>query len=202
VRVEVPKLHAVTDDGVLAQLDFLERAQRIATGPDVAIHLRGNRLGGELLRLADALMEIASATGTRILVNDRSDIARASNAHGVHLPARGLPVAEARKLVRPGLLVGRSVHSSAQAREELAAGADYVMLGPIWATASHPGRIALGLDAVTQIGLNPVIAVGGVTPERARVCRAAGVHGVAAISALWQADDPGTAVREFLLSLT
>ncbi len=79
-------------------------------------------------------------------------------------------------------------------------GADYVFLGPIWETSSHPGVPGLGLEAIAAARPARVIAIGGVTPARAAACLEAGAWGVAAISALWLADDPGAAAEAFLLS--
>jgi thiamine-phosphate pyrophosphorylase len=97
-------------------------------------------------------------------------------------------------------LVGRSTHSADEARRALDEGADYVFIGPIWSTPSHPGGPALGPGALRELHSLPVIAIGGVTPERARECRDAGAWGVAAISALWRATDPAAVARAMLLS--
>ncbi len=74
-----------------------------------------------------------------------------------------------------------------------------MFLGPIWETASHPGRPPLGPDSIAAAQPATVMAIGGVTPRRAAVCRDAGAYGVAAIAALWLADDPGSAASEMLL---
>jgi thiamine-phosphate diphosphorylase len=197
VRPRVPAVHAVTDDRVLSLSDFLARARALAGAGPVAIQLRARRVEGRrLLELATALVD----AGVTLVVNDRADVARIAHAAGVHAPADGLPTAALRRLVGPEWLVGRSAHSPEEARRAATEGADYVFLGPIWPTTSHPGRLPLGLGAITAALPAPVIAIGGVTPERAAACRDAGACGVAAITALWDAADPAAAAREMLVS--
>jgi thiamine-phosphate pyrophosphorylase len=193
-------VHAVTDDRVLGLPDFLDRARALALGPDIAIQLRGRLPGGPLLRLADRLRDLTSATGARLVIHDRPDVARLCGAHGVHLPRTGLPVPRTREILRAGVLVGRSVHAADEALAAHAEGADYVFLGNIWPTASHPGRPGLGPDAITRARPAPVVAIGGITPETAAAARRAGAIGVAAIRWLWDSADPGAAARTLRLS--
>lgn len=198
-----PRLHAITNDEVLASRRFLERAQAIAAGPEVAIHLRGSVSARALLELAETLRELTAANGSKLFVNDRADVACMMGADGVHLPAAGLSVSAARTAFPAAGWIGRSTHSVRSVRAALAEGADYVMLGPIWATTSHPhpGRPHLGPDILGETTPARVIAIGGITPGRTARCVAAGAYGVAAIRALWSAADPAATVREFLLSL-
>src|SRR5205814_1951713 len=135
-----------------------------------------------------------------VIVNDRVDIARIAGCAGAHLPSSGIPISAARGVLAADQLVGRSTHSADEARRALDEGADYVFIGPIWSTPSHPGAPALGPGALRELHSLPVIAIGGVTPERARECRDAGAWGVAAISALWRAADPAAVARAMLLS--
>jgi thiamine-phosphate diphosphorylase len=207
-----PVVFAVTDDRVVQRPGFLERAGAIAAGADVAIVLRARMTGAALLDLADRLRAITARSGTRLLVHDRLDVARLAGADGVHLPATGFPVRAIRDDPGPGMLVGRSTHTPETAALALGDGADYVFLGNIWETETHPGRAPLGPAAIraavhaaeTAHGSPstrpPVIAIGGVTPERAREARDHGAGGAAAVRALWDAPDAAAAVRAFLLS--
>jgi thiamine-phosphate pyrophosphorylase len=104
-------------------------------------------------------------------------------------------------MLGPDVLIGRSTHSASEAREAHAAGADYVFLGPIWPTASHPDRAPLGVDVIAAAVPARIVAIGGVTPARTAQCREAGAWGVAAISALWGVEDSGAAAARFLVSL-
>lgn len=198
----LPRLHLPTEDRILLRSDFLERAGELARSPEVALHLRGRTLSGRRLwELALALAAKLRSSGAALFVNDRVDVALAVKATGVHLPSQGMPIAAARSLLGEQIFIGRSVHSPAEARAAFAEGADYVFLGPLWLTASHPQSQPLGLGAIERSLPGRVIAIGGVTAERAAECLRAGAYGVAAISALWEAPDPGAAAQAMLLSL-
>jgi thiamine-phosphate pyrophosphorylase len=133
-------------------------------------------------------------------VNDRADIARIVSAAGIHLPAAGMRTPAVRELVGPDVLIGRSAHSADEALAAYHEGADYVFLGPIWPTASHPREPGLGVAAIAASRDVPVIAIGGITPDRVLEAVGAGASGVAAISALWTSPDPGLAIERMLLS--
>jgi thiamine-phosphate pyrophosphorylase len=188
----------VTDDGVLALPDFEERVRSLARSPLIAVHLRSSSLpGGKLLEHAKHLRQ----AGARIIMNDRVDLIAAGRALGVHLPARGLPVATARQLLGATALIGRSTHDPDEARAASDAGADYVFLGPIWETPSHPRTPGIGLEAIRRAAPARIIAIGGVTPARTPRCLEAGAWGGAAISALWLTGDVAAAADAFLLCL-
>jgi thiamine-phosphate pyrophosphorylase len=195
----VPRLHAVTDDQVACLPNLASIAGAIALSENVALHARlPGADGARMVELAAILG--ASRAKSRLLVNDRIDVARIAGANGVHLPENGLPVSVARQLLDDRQLLGRSVHRPEDVRRAVDEGVDYVFLGPVWPTTSHPERPALGLRAFRGLGTFPVIAIGGITPDRARQCRDAGAWGVAAISALWRAGDPAATARAMLLS--
>jgi thiamine-phosphate pyrophosphorylase len=167
-----------------------------------AIQLREKDLGGrELLRLARALGSVCRATGQRLVVNDRLDVALAAGADGVHLPAAGVPVSDARRLLGPGALVGVSCHSAADVASARAGGASFATFSPIYDTPSkRPYGPPVGVAALREaarLGL-PLVALGGVTPDRVAEVRAAGAVGVAVIRAWLEGGDPATAVRSLL----
>lgn len=196
MRPELPRLHAITDERIARRPDLERVATALAAGaPGLALHARGHTLTGlEHHRLAVRLRQPSS--NARLFVNDRLDVALATGADGVQLRTGSLDVADARAL-GPEWLIGRSIHTPAEAAAARAAGADYLLAGPVFATATHPGAAPLGLEgvrALAAVGL-PVIAIGGVTAERIADLRAAGAWGVAAIRALWDADDPAGAAR-------
>lgn len=121
-----------------------------------------------------------------VLVSSRCDVALAVGAYGVHLPESDLPVADARSLLGPDRLLGRSVHSPDAARAAAAEGADYLVYGPVYATASHPGAAPAGIEALREVCSAvsvPVLAIGGVDGARAAEVMAAGAGGYAAIAA-------------------
>lgn len=188
-------LHAVTSPEILARPDFLDHAVAVARVEGVGLHLRDRtRSGTALIELAERIA--SAAPGAVVLCNDRADVAAACAAvAGVHLPEAGLPVAATRAWLGPGKLIGRSTHAPTAAVDALEDGADYAFLGPVYATTSHPDRAPLGLDPWGDLRGRAVVAIGGVTPARVRACRQAGVHGVAAITAIWDATSPGSAAE-------
>jgi thiamine-phosphate diphosphorylase len=190
VRPALPRLHAITDERIARRPDLDDLlALLVSAGRPIAVHARGHSLTGrehyELARRVSALSPIS------LFVNDRLDIALAAGATGVQLSKEGLPPEEARRLPA-NWWIGRSVHSVAEARAAQAEGADYLLAGPVYHTATHPEALPLGLDQLREIARLgvPVIAIGGVTPERAPALAETGVHGVAAIRAIWDAADP------------
>jgi len=160
----------------------------------------------ELLAAALAIRPLARAAGALFLVNDRPDVARAAEAEGVHLGQDDLPVAAARRVLGAGRLIGVSTHDPGQARAAEAAGADYLGVGPVYATATKPDALAprgLALVSAVRAAVRcPLVAIGGITPETAAAVRAAGADAVAMIGTLVRAPDPEAAVRDVLARLS
>ena len=153
----------------------------IAKGATI-VQLRAPELNAhELEREAGSLVPHAAVP---VVVSSRCDIALASGAAGVNLPERDIRVAEARALMGHRL-VGRSVHSVAAAVAAERDGADYVIFGPIWPSPSHRDQRAQGVGALEEVARAvriPVLAIGGVTADRAAECAEAGAAGYAAIT--------------------
>lgn len=160
-----------------------------------------NLPGNELYSLACKLRKALPAT-TKLLINDRVDIALAAKADGVHLGQRSFSVEVARSLLGPDKLIGVSVHNVPEALA--AAGADYLLFGHVFATDSKKDVPPRGLEAleevVCRVGI-PVLALGGITVDKVHACLAAGARGVAVMSAIMAAPDPQGAVQEFRKSL-
>lgn len=189
----VPALHMVTDrrrlapdartprDEVTALLAQIAAA--IDAGVD-AIHVRERDLGGAALTaLVARAVQLAGGSPTRILVNERADVARAAGAAGVHLPEAGIAADSIRRF-GPSWLVGRSIHGEGVPADEAAC--DYLFFGTVYPSVSKGLASGAGLDALRRAVERlhrPVIAIGGVDVERARACVGAGAHGVAAIGA-------------------
>jgi thiamine-phosphate diphosphorylase len=197
----LPRLHAITDAAVVAAEDFPTRAAALAAaGSAVALHARDRTAGGAALaRIALRLAALAGPPEASVFVNARPDVAAAVGAQGVQLGGTDLRPADARASFPVGW-IGRSVHSAQEAEEAAEEGADYLLVGNIYETASHPGRSGTGPALVrdaTRLGL-PVIAVGGIDADRAAVVRDEGAYGVAAIGALWWAPDPAVAALALL----
>lgn len=204
----IPPLHVVTDDEVLGRPDFLPLAAEVlaAGGVRVALHVRGPRLSGRRIHdAARALLVHTRAAGAQLFVNDRVDVALTVEAHGVHLGRRSLAAAEARRLLGPRPTIGCSAHDIAEALAAEHGGADYVFVGAIFPSASHPDAKPAGtalLRACTpRLGI-PVLAIGGIDPARVDQVREAGAYGVAAIRGVWGTDSPARAVEAYLNALT
>lgn len=202
----IPALHVVTDDAILGEPGFLERAALIleSSGGALALHLRGPGTSGRaLFDAAVALAPMARGSGSLLLVNDRVDVVLAGALDGAQLGRRSLPIGAARTLMGERLL-GASTHDAEEAVQAEREGADFVLLGTIWESASHPGRAGAGLERVAETVARvrlPVMAIGGVTPERAAAARAAGASGVAVIRGVWSHASPARAVKEYLDAL-
>ena len=198
----LPRLHAVTGHEVLGLEDFPARAAAIAAaGPAVALHARDrSSTGTQLTAVTQRLQALARPPGAAVFVNDRADLALALDTQGVQLGHDDLTPADVRRAfgARWQGWIGASVHSLEAAAA--AVDADFLIVGNIYPTASHPGRPGSGLTLLRDIVTlgRPVVAIGGITTERvAEVC-AAGAWGVATIRALWHAPDPYRAALALL----
>jgi len=165
---------------------LLRQIGRAASAGVQLVQIRERDLDGRaLFDLARSAVDAVRGSSTRIIVNDRLDVALAARAHGVHLRDRSFAPSRVRSMVPPGFLIGRSVHSVDDAASELVLAADYLLYGNVFETASKPGRPAAGLrqlsDVVRATTL-PVLAVGGVSAERIPALLEAGAAGFAAIS--------------------
>jgi thiamine-phosphate pyrophosphorylase len=201
-----PSLYLVTDRRQARGRPLADVVQAALDGGVDAVQLREKDLiGAELLRLAMALRELTARYGASLLINDRIDVALAAAADGVHLPRDGFPVAAARALLGAGRLIAVSTHRPTEVSAAAADGADFVVFGPVYATASKaaygPPRGPDDLARACAASAIPVLAIGGVTTERIAEVRAAGASGIAVVSAIIAADDPAGAARELSRAL-
>lgn len=198
-----PRAYLVTEGGLVPDLVAAVRAALAGLPPGaVAVQLRDKAMPArQLLALARALQAVCGPAGQPLLVNDRLDVALAAGAAGAHLPSAGLPPEEARRMLRPGALLGVSCHSAGEVARAIAGGADFATFGPVFDTPSKR-RFGepVGLERLAEaarLGL-PLLGLGGVDPGNAAQVVASGAHGVAAIRAWLAAPDPGAAVRALL----
>jgi thiamine-phosphate pyrophosphorylase len=190
----LPRLHIVTDS-----LDVVRGA--LGHGP-VAIQVRVKTSDRLAYELTMAALPLCRSAGALLLVDDRVGVALATGADGVHVGAEDLPVAVVRKVLGPAAVVGATCRTPDAARAAVADGATYIGAGPAYPTSTKaglpaplgPARLAVIAAAVPD---TPVIAIGGITPERAAELR---TYGVAAVSAV--AADPAGATRAFLAVLS
>jgi len=196
------RLHVITDEELQARHSHFDLARLAVAGGADAVQLREKRRRStaELVCAARAIAAVVREAGAVLIVNDRADVAAAVDGAGVHLGADDLDVRTARRLLGPQRLIGRSVRAGQELSGPEDLLADYFGVGPVFATASKAGAgpvIGLeGLRAVAARAKRPLIAIGGITPERVPEVLRAGAHGVAVLSAVCLAPDPEQAVRE------
>jgi thiamine-phosphate pyrophosphorylase len=200
----LPRFHLITDFDTLDR-DALTRllavlGEPLADAPQVdAVQVRAKRHHDRaVVAWTRRLVAELSPRRTRVIVNDRLDLALAAGAQGVHLGRDDLSVADARRLAPAGFLVGATCRGPEHAAAARADGADYAGVGPVHASSTKEGLPApLGLDVLAATAREiPAIAIGGITAARVHDVMAAGAHGVAVVAAVWKDPDPPQAARE------
>lgn len=191
---QLPIIYAITSGATTAQTtpedpDFANvlRLVEAAVGAEVSlVQIREKALTARVLyELATRAASITRGTATRLLVNDRFDVARAAGADGVHLPSNSLPAHVVREICGNDFLIGVSTHSLEEAQRACApaaTAADFVVFGPVFETGSKQPQ---GLDKLREVASAlkgfPVVAIGGINRDNAAQCYEAGASGVAAI---------------------
>ncbi len=202
----VPRLYAVTDRLACAPRPLPEVLRELLEAGVRAVQLREKDLpDSSFLDLAAFVADLCRSFGARLFVNTRVRTARAVGAAGVHLPLAAPPVREALAGPADGLVVGCSAHSLEEAKRREAEGADFLTFSPIYLSAGKPGygppKGPQGLAEVSRSVRIPVLALGGVTPERVAECLLAGAHGVAVSSGLMTPQGAGRAAERYLRAL-
>jgi thiamine-phosphate pyrophosphorylase len=199
--MNVHGLHVLTDARAGRDALAVVSAAAGAGAQVVQVRVKGHT-DADLYDFASRVMEICVVHGTTCVVNDRVDIALAVGAHGTHLGAEDLPIAVVRRLAGPGHLIGGTAREPAQAARQITAGADYVGVGPAYPTTTKDGLpTPIGVEDIAAVAraVNvPVIAIGGITEESIVEIRATGAAGLAVVSAISDAPDPGAATRAIL----
>ncbi len=167
------------------------------------VQLRAKELSGEeFYRWALAAREVCRECGIRLIINDRVDVALLVGADGVHLGQDDLSPRSARKILGPHAVIGLSTHDVGEATRAATAPVDYVAIGPIFETSTKTsGRSTLGIEgarAIRAVVDKPLVAIGGITVERAPMLFEAGIDGVAVISALKRGEDLELEARRWL----
>jgi thiamine-phosphate diphosphorylase len=192
--VSAPVVHVITDRRRLAAVAAVEDiegalVEQVRTAAHAGAHLvqiRERDLEGRaLVELVARCVAAVAGTSTRLVVNERLDVAMAAGAHGVHLRATSFPAPRLRTMAPRGFVIGRSVHGIDELRTVAAEGGlDYLLVGPVYETTSKPGQSHTGL-ATLRLAVEsttvPVLALGGLTLARVGEVMQAGAAGVAAI---------------------
>ncbi len=200
--LSLPKLYPITDTR-LAGLSHAEQVERLAAGGAVFIQLRDKSASPrDFYEAALAAMKVARSLKVRIIINDRVNVAAAVCADGVHLGQDDLPPDRARALLAPGAIIGLSTHNLKQALEADSTSADYIAFGPVFATSTKekPDPV-VGIEQLAEIRRRvskPLVAIGGITLERAASVIEAGAASVAIISDLYSAGDITERVAAFI----
>lgn len=202
-RIGRLRLIVVTDPDCGAGREVVDVVRAALRGGAPAVQLRmKDAPAREMAALARTLLAETRAADALLFVNDRVDVALAAGADGAHVGQDDLPAAAARRIVPPGFLLGVSAETVELARAAEADGADYVGVGPVYATGSKADAgDAIGLGRITEVASAvriPVVGIGGITARNAAAVVRAGAAGVAVISAVVRADDPEAAVRALL----
>jgi thiamine-phosphate pyrophosphorylase len=202
VEPTFPRLHLVTGARPLATV---RAAVQVAAPGELAVQVRveDDVTDREAYELTLAVLAVCRPAGVLCLVNDRLDVAVAADADGAHFGADDLPVAAARTVLGPAAVLGATCRNPADGRAAVAAGATYLGVGPAYATSTKDGLPPpigpAGIGAVAAAVDRPVIAIGGVTPERVAELRGAGAYGVAVVGAI--ARDPERATADLCKAL-
>ena len=199
-------LYLVTDRNQTGGRDLLWVLEQALDGGVKAIQLREKDLSGrDLFSLAERSHKLCQAYDAALFINDRVDVAMAVDAAGVQLSQTSLPVITTRALLGPQKIIGVSTHSLREAKEAEQNGADFVLFGPVYFTASKAAYGApQGLPALKTIVDNislPVYAIGGIKPENIESTKKLGVRGVALISAIVSAESPKETAAKILRQL-
>jgi thiamine-phosphate pyrophosphorylase len=201
------RLLVVTDRHQTNGRPLVPLLQQVLTAAAPIVQLRERDLSArELVKLAHEVQAVTASHRSQLLINDRIDVALALEGVGVHLRSNSLPVSVARRLLGAQRLVGVSVHTVEEAMQVESQGADYIILGPIYATPSKqmfgPPLGIHTLEKACRLVRIPIIGIGGVTAARAQQMRRAGAFGVAVITAILGATDVESATRELLEAVT
>ena len=199
-------LYLVTDRNQTGGRDLLWVLEQALDGGVKAIQLREKDLSGrDLFSLAEKVCKLCQAYNAALFINDRIDVVLAVDAAGVQLGQTSLSVVTTRALLGPQKIIGASTHSLQEARKAEQNGADFVLFGPVYFTASKAAYGApQGLPALKTIVDNislPVYAIGGIKPENIESTKKLGVRGVALISAIVSAESPKEAAAKMLRQL-
>ncbi|WP_028390898.1 thiamine phosphate synthase [Bacillus cihuensis] len=199
--MSVPELHIIST-GKQQITKFVEIASEIHEYIDF-IHLREKHMSAAQLYQAVTLLCEKNIPLSKIIVNDRVDVAWSQQAYGVQLAFHSLDVSVVKKAF-PGIRVGRSIHSFDEAQTVFEKGADYAIYGHVFPTNSKSGLPPKGVEELKEITMSmklPIIAIGGITPSNSELLINAGAKGIAVMSGVLDAKSPVQAVKEYCRSL-
>ena len=200
MKKNIGRLHVLTDTVLQSRFSHVELARMAIDGGADTIQFR-QKSGPtrEMIEIAGKLKELCTEASVPFIVNDRVDVAIASQAHGIHLGQDDFPIPLARKLMGEDVIIGGSAVTLKDAQKCVEEGADYVGFGPVYPTdskpdASAPTGIELMKKVIATVPL-PVIAIGGIHAQNVLEVINTGAHGIAVISAVCCQADPKQATQ-------
>ena len=195
-------LYVILDRAAARGRELPALLEAVLAGGGRVVQLREKTMPmAELFPLARTLRERCRRAGALFIVNDRADLALALGADGLHVGQEDLPAAAARRILRPGMILGVSTHDEPQARRAREDGADYIAVGSIFPTGTKTGFQLVGLDLLRELRPRlgvPVVAIGGITEANAAQVMEAGADAAAVISAVCGTPDPREATARLL----
>ena len=202
MRLVLPRLYVILD-AALVTTSYLTFTKEMARAGVRLLQYRNKAASSAaLLRDSREIAEVCADKGVTFLVNDRADVALLAGADGVHVGQDDLPVEHARKVVGSGKYVGISTHNLEQFQRAAESSADYIAVGPIFSTTSKENPDAVvGFELLRQVRARtkkPIVAIGGITLERAAEVIEAGADCVAVLSDIMRAADPSARARQYL----
>lgn len=190
-------LYAVTDRTWLGEDTLERRVAEALEGGVTFLQLREKHLTGEALRReARAIQALCAARGVPFVVNDDVDLALELDADGVHVGQEDMAAADVRQKIGPEMILGVSAHTVEEALAAVRAGADYLGLGAVFTTSTKADAGAMPratLEAICRAVEVPTVAIGGISEQNILQLKGSGVDGVAVVSAIFGAADPGAA---------
>ncbi len=204
---EALRLMVITDRRLAGDPGWLDAVAAALEAGATAIQLRDKAApSDELLEMARQLHPLCRRHGALFLVNDRFDVALAAEAHGVHLGDDDLPPSAVRRVVPRNFVIGRSADTEAEAQAAESEGASYLGVGSVFGTrtkAEVAGEV-IGTERLAEVAAAvsiPIVGIGGVTADNAAELIRAGAAGVAVVSAVMGARDPGGATKDLLSAI-
>ena len=201
-RLVLPRLYVILDAALLT-ISETECAEKLAAAGVRLLQYRNKRASArELFESSKRLSALLMPQGVTFVVNDRADVALAAEASGVHVGQEDLGAEAARSVIGDGKLLGVSTHNLEQFKQAAATSADYVAVGPVFSTSTkaNPDPV-VGIELIRQVRSltdKPIVAIGGITLERAAEVIQAGADSVAVISDILLAPDAGKRARQYV----
>jgi thiamine-phosphate pyrophosphorylase len=205
MRLVLPRLYVILDAALITSPERDCAASLVEAGVRLLQYRNKSAPARQYLDSSRALAEMLCPKGVSFFVNDRPDVAFLTGASGVHVGQDDLDAEQARRVVGDGKLVGVSTHNLEQFERAAASSADYIAVGPVFSTSSkaNPDPV-VGVDFIRKVRSltdKPIVAIGGITLERAASVIEAGADSVAVISGILSAPDTGQRASEYIKTL-